>query len=51
MVGIAQRPQEVIADGDLSGRDDKQAVFVLKAVVCQRLYVKACSVHRYLDLA
>src|SRR5579863_7042318 len=44
LVGIAQRPDEVVADGAVGGRDDQQAVLVLEAVVGQRLYVQAGSV-------
>jgi hypothetical protein len=51
LVGITQRPNEVIAHGDFGGRDDEQAIFILKAVIGQWLNVKACSVYRYLHLA
>ena len=43
LVGIAQRPDQVVADGGVGGRDDEQAVFVLQAVVGQRFYVHAGS--------
>lgn len=52
LVGIAQRPDEVIAYGGVSGRDDEQAAaFALQAIIGQRLYMKAGSVRGYLHLA
>jgi hypothetical protein len=51
LVGIAQRPDQVLANGDVGGRDDEQAVFVLQAVVGQWLNMQASSVRGYLDLA
>src|SRR5215471_368590 len=51
LVGIAQRPDEVIADGDVGGRDDEQAVFIFQVVARERFYVQPGSVRGYLNLA
>src|SRR5580704_10658958 len=51
LVGIAQHPDEVVADGGVGGRDDEKAAFVLQLVVGERLYVQPGSIRGHLDLA
>src|SRR5216683_326631 len=51
LVGIAQCPDEVVADAGVGGRDDEKAVFVLQVVVGERLYVQPGSFRGHLDLA
>src|SRR5207245_6064979 len=51
LVGVTQRPHEVVVDGTADGRDDQAAVLVLQVITRERLHMQARPVGRHLDLA